>query len=364
MSKRLTVFLAAPIPPPEGGITNWVRIVVDGLSARSDVFCQIIDTSLKKAPGERGFAYSVKGALGIVHRARRQICATDAACFDSSVLHICTSGGMGFLRDLGIMLQGHRKGIPAVVHLHFGRVPQLLEKNSLEARLLKCVLSGADAIVSMDEKTCGALIAKGFEDKTCLIPNPIEDSIFHRQCSIRCNEVVFVGHVLPSKGVSELVEAWGIVSDQCNDVRLSIIGPVDTAYKEELEAIDATSSVNFCGPIDHNAALGRISRARALVLPSHTEGFPNVVLEAMALNTPVIATPVGAIPEMLADGAGVIVPVGDVKSLAAAIVEMVADDDSAAEMVMVAHDRAESSYALSRVLEKLIAIWTSCVRGR
>ena len=364
MGRRLTVFLAAPIPPPEGGITNWVRIVSGGLANQSDIDCQIIDTSLKKAPGERGFAYSVKGALGIVNRARRQLSAVDDDHLDSSVLHICTSGGMGFLRDLGIIAQGHRRGIPAVVHLHFGKVPQLFEKASFEARLLKFVLKGADAIVAMDEKTQAALIAKGFEEKTRLIPNPIEDSIFHRQCSSKCNEIVFVGHVLPSKGVTELIKAWDIAHEQCKDARLSIIGPADAAYKEELEAMDSTSSVDFCGPLDHDAALGRISCARALVLPSHTEGFPNVVLEAMALNTPVVATPVGAIPEMLATRAGAIVPVGDVESLAATIAAMVADDASAAEMAKVAHDRAEGSYSLSRVLEKLRETWTSCVRDQ
>lgn len=364
MGRCLTIFLAAPIPPPEGGITNWTRIVSDGLAKQLDIDCQIIDTSLKKAPGERGFAYSVKGALGIVNRVRWHLSAVDDDYLDSSVLHICTSGGMGFLRDLGIIAQGHRKGIPAVVHLHFGRVPQLLEKDSFEARLLKLVLKGADVIVAMDEKTQAALIAKGFEKKTRLIPNPIEDGIFHRQCSCKCNEIVFVGHVLPSKGVTELIRAWDIAHEQCKDMRLSIIGPVDATYKEELGAMDSTGSVDFCGPLDHDAALGRISRARALVLPSHTEGFPNVILEAMALNTPVVATPVGAIPEMLAAGAGAIVPVEDVESLAAAIAATVADDAYAAEMAKVAHDRAEGSYSLSCVLEKLMDTWISCVRGR
>ena len=62
-----------------------------------------------------------------------------------------------------------------------------------------------------------------------------------------------------------------------------------------------------------------LSASDVFVLPSYTEGFPNVIIEAMAMGKPIIATSVGAIPEMLDEGCGVVVPPKDADSLQKAL---------------------------------------------
>jgi len=75
--------------------------------------------------------------------------------------------------------------------------------------------------------------------------------------------------------------------------------------------LDLEDRVRFCGPVDGDTMAELMSAADIFCLASTNEGWPNVVHEALACGAPVVATRVGAIPEMLASGRGLIVPVND-----------------------------------------------------
>ena len=96
------------------------------------------------------------------------------------------------------------------------------------------------------------------------------------------------------------------------------------------------------------------------MLPSHTEGFPNVVLEAMAVGRPIIATDVGAIAEMLAVGTseacGCCIPSRDVPALQSAIGRILADPETWEEAGRRARDRARRMYSCDVVVPVLISV--------
>jgi glycosyltransferase involved in cell wall biosynthesis len=93
------------------------------------------------------------------------------------------------------------------------------------------------------------------------------------------------------------------------------------ALRERAAALNCIKRVTWVGPVSHDKLGDWFRAADLLCLPSHNEGVPNVVLEAMACGTPVVATRVGGIPEVVPEWAGILVPPHDIPALASALVE-------------------------------------------
>lgn len=134
--------------------------------------------------------------------------------------------------------------------------------------------------------------------------------------------ILFVGVLIPRKCVHLLVEAFKAVADEFLDARLLIVGEaINHEYRDDLEKQRQASSVGerilFQDPMPQLELAQCMAQARAVVLPSSSEGLGRVVFEAMACSTPVIGSAVGGIPDLIEDGkTGFLVPPGDEAALA------------------------------------------------
>ena len=137
------------------------------------------------------------------------------------------------------------------------------------------------------------------------------------------DDVVFLGNLLPRKGVNILLKA----AANLNGCPLTIIG--DGPERTMLEESASSMNVSFLGRVipQHGQELLK-KRAKMVVLPAVAgEGLPNVLMESMALGIPVIATNVAGIADLLDDGkAGLLVPPGDVSALRQAIQTLLKDE--------------------------------------
>jgi len=172
-------------------------------------------------------------------------------------------------------------------------------------------------------------------------------------------EVVFLGWVVPTKGIEELISAWNQLRPAAGDWTLKIVGPYSADYVEDLRGRYDTEGIVFTGEKTHQEAMEILGRADIFVLPSYTEGFPNVVVEAMSLARPIIATDVGAIPEMLADNCGIVIPVKNTDELRAAIQELIENPEHRNQMGRAAFKKAADSYTLEKVFAKYLDTWKS-----
>jgi glycosyltransferase involved in cell wall biosynthesis len=113
-----------------------------------------------------------------------------------------------------------------------------------------------------------------------------------------------------------------------------------------------------CGVLDHPAMLDEMRAADIFALPSFGEGFPNSLVEAMALGLPSVTTPVGAVPEIIADNInGKMIPLGDAKALAAAIGELAGDRALRLAIGGEAQRTVAERYSEARIAERLRGLY-------
>ena len=135
-------------------------------------------------------------------------------------------------------------------------------------------------------------------------------------------EILYVGTLIPCKGVHFLVEAFARIAPTFPKARLVIIGKAENVeyaalLKRQVRNLGLDRQVEFLSPMSQTDLAWRMAKACVLVLPSLSEGLGRVVFEAMACGTPVIGSQVGGIPEMIKDGVnGFLVPPGNIDALA------------------------------------------------
>ena len=138
--------------------------------------------------------------------------------------------------------------------------------------------------------------------------------------------VAVVANLWPVKGHRTLIEAAALVREAVPQAHFALVGdgPERAWLKERIGQLDLGGHVSLLGTrYDVPAILGRADLA---CLPSHAEGLPNAVMEAMAARLPVVATSVGGVPELVADGeTGLLAPPGDPEALAARLIELLSD---------------------------------------
>ncbi|MFP4001936.1 MAG: glycosyltransferase family 4 protein, partial [Thermoplasmata archaeon] len=119
-------------------------------------------------------------------------------------------------------------------------------------------------------------------------------------------ELLFVGRLHEVKGLTHLFEAFRVVKEDHSGIRLTLVGegPLEETLKKEAEDLDITDSVEFSGEIDHHELPDYYRRADIFILPSFSEGLPNVIMEAMSCGLPVVATDVGGNKELVKSSEG------------------------------------------------------------
>jgi len=120
----------------------------------------------------------------------------------------------------------------------------------------------------------------------------------------RDNVIGYVGRLSPEKGVLNFLAAIPSIVSAHKDVKFLIIGigRLEAQVREYVEQHRLQSKVKLAGWISHDQLPTYLTSMKLLVLPSYAEGLPNVMLEAMACGTPVVATSVASIPDVLTDG--------------------------------------------------------------
>jgi glycosyltransferase involved in cell wall biosynthesis len=174
---------------------------------------------------------------------------------------------------------------------------------------------------------------------------------------------LFLAAICARKGIDVLIEAASRLASRNIPQHLTIAGPEETPgeadwLRNAIRTARIEHSVSFVGPITGQAKADLLAESDCLVLPSRAEGLPLTLLEAGASSLPVIATTVGAIPEVIySRELGILVPPADAAALAAAMTDLAADRPKRHRLGANLHQRVATTYSLERQSGLLAAIY-------
>jgi glycosyltransferase involved in cell wall biosynthesis len=180
-------------------------------------------------------------------------------------------------------------------------------------RLIRYVLNNADGVVAVSQALKQSMVQLGVrEEKISYIPNGVDGEKFYPVPKPQARQslglpdgrmVLSVGNLTPNKGFDLLIRSFATLAARASyrDLRLAIVG--DGLIRENLEKLVSDlklkEKVRLVGAVSHERLHLWYSAADSFCLASAREGWPNVLLESLACGTPVVATAVGGIPEII-----------------------------------------------------------------
>lgn len=306
----MKVLLVSPVPPPSGGMARWTQLYVAGIE-NHDILVSVVDTNIsKKRSTSKNRRFSI---FDEIFRSCRIISEFKKAIkeFYPDIIHICSPcSNLGMLREWACIILS--KKIPVIFHCHCNIADHTT--NALGVYLFRKIVNTSKRVLVLNRASLD-FVESIVKDKAILVPNFIEDDKISEQHFIRerIENAVFVGHVKKKKGISELYQ----VAKERPDIVFNIYGPI-------MELPDEPNPANIVlhGEVAHEMISEVLKDADVFVFPSHTEGFANVMLEAMATGLPIIASDVGANRDMIEDKGGIIVEPQNSRHIVEALIKM------------------------------------------
>ncbi len=240
----------------------------------------------------------------------------------------------------------------------------------MAASLIRYALTKADAFICQSQKAADDLHAlyPNLRGTVSVLKNWIDVSRYRpaeltvEKFAARPAIILYAGLLETFKGIEELVTAVANLAREGLQIKLVVCGAgvLQDKLQRRIRDEQLTDVIELRGWTNAEAMLPNFRAATLFALPSHAEGMPNAVLEAMASGLPIVATRVGGIPELVADGQnGLLVPVSDVPALTAALRKIITSPELLLQM-------AQTSIALATEFHDIASTWpklAALIRG-
>ncbi len=264
-------------------------------------------------------------------------------------------------------------GVRVIVHIHDGTLPAWwAARRSWTQSRFRRFLEKADTVIALSPNWMRTLKPLAPNASWTVIRNPVamppwgpssppayrrEDTDGTRPHTAG-KTILFLGRLWLEKGLNELLSAACEIhrTRPADTWVLGGDGDVATVNRRVAE-LGLQDAVHLPGWLNEAQKSRMLSAADLLVLPSHAEGQPLAVLEAMAWGIPIVATEVGDVPDLLACGAGIAVPRGDPQALASAMLCVLQDTDLARRMGEHGRRHVLDHHSVDRVAADLDALY-------
>lgn len=257
-------------------------------------------------------------------------------------------------------------GIPCAVMVG-GSDVLLMTQCHRRKKQISRVLNEADAVVPVGADLRESILRLGIPiEKTHIVPRGVDTTLFspgnrqeaRRRLGIpeRKQVLLYVGNMVPLKGIDVLLAACELLFRENADLQLYLIG--DGSSRNQLETEShlrgIASITRFIGPVAHSTLPNWYRAANVTVLPSRSEGVPNVLRESLACGTPFVASRVGGIPELAKDPISTLVPPENPAALAAGISRTLATHGESIAPPKIRNSWDDSAARLTGILASLV----------
>lgn len=342
-------------PPSRGGIPTFVTVLRSDAWLRERADVELLNTTPRgtKHPGAfraSNIGLAFRHAWQIFRRARTR---------DIVHLNLAATPSLPMLRAVVLLWAARAGGARVILHAHTGQIEESVASPAFR-RLARIASRVADIIVVVSESAQAALRGVGVEAE--LLDNGVDVGAFETGPKDAPPVLSFVGTVCERKGLLDLRDALARLGDREASVLIAGDGAQEGpgAFERVRAAFAGMEGVEFLGALPEEEVRALLARSSIFCLPSHWEGFPLTVLEAMAAETAVVATRVGAIPRMLDEGrSGVVVDPHDAPALGEALGRLLSDDEERRRLARAARARVEREYDLSRMVRSVEELYRS-----
>jgi glycosyltransferase involved in cell wall biosynthesis len=276
----------------------------------------------------------------------------------------------GYKANLVGRWAARRAGIP-VVAVSRGWTGESRKVRLYEA-FDRLVLRGMDRVVCVSGAQAAKVWQAGISaERVVVIANAVRDCRFKADPAARGELeglfqrpprrlVAAAGRLSPEKGFATLVEAAARIEDRSIGFVLFGEGMLRPDLERQIDRLGLRERFILAG---HRTDLDRLLPALdLLVLPSFTEGMPNVVLEALAAGVPVVATKVGGTPEVLTGSCGRLVPPGDPAALAVGVLDVLMDEARRRRMGQRGQERVRKHFTFDTQAEHYLGLLKELVK--
>jgi len=277
------------------------------------------------------------------------------------VVHVHAASHASFVRKSIVLLCARRAGCKTIFHLHGGgfRRFALEEAGGPMRRWIRHTLETSSLVIALSDSW--AQFVRGFAPgaRVAVVPNAVPLPPRSAPGVEVPQRILFLGRIEAAKGVHELLAAGATLARDFPALRLVFGGDGDLAgLRRRAAELGIAERIECPGWLDAGAVATELARAAVFCLPSHAEGLPMSMLEAMAAGKAVVASAVGGIPETLRDGDnGLLVPPRDEEALARALARLMDDGVLRERLAERARTTIEQHYSTEVVCGQLSAIY-------
>lgn len=328
-----------------GGIHQYIEEQLDRFS--EEIVVSTFD--MVAAPSGSGPAWFLGSAL-------RSLSAALAFPFQSrpDVVHVHASHRFSFYRAAPyVLFAAYVWRCPVVVHIHGSSFDEFARSSDRGVRAVQdLVFDAADRIIVLSEYWREVVADRADPGKLRVFPNAVDPDEYTPAYGTDPPRIVFVSNLYERKGVETLVGALDRLADRDHRFRAEIAGKGPLA--EQVEGLARRhEAVQYHGYVSEERKRELLEQGTIYVLPTHAEGLPIAMLEAMAGGNAIVSTTVGAIPEVIGEDNGRLVEPGDEAALADALSELLDAPATATEMGRRNRRLVETEYNWDHVQTRL-----------